>query len=142
MLEERLNKIRKATEEIHKDMKLMEKGLSVVKQTYTEHINSYKERIKNILIVGNALINSDIEISCNFQPNSKELGFIIENNLWGKNRVVGLGYYGQNLETLLLVNEKGEVTYSPNMIRYSRYKWTKDFEKFEKKLYEYIDNEI
>ena len=45
--EERLNKIKHVAEEIYKDVELRSQGMAIVRQTYIDHISTYKERIKD-----------------------------------------------------------------------------------------------
>jgi hypothetical protein len=143
-IEDRLNKIKKASEEFYKDDEIRKQGMDVLRQTYIEHISTYKERIKDLYTVVKSLY-----YSCNHFKRFVEslspydrLGFIIESNLWGDDKII-LGYYdGHTGDTLLSISEDVEIKCSPKMNNYYRYIWDKDFNRLEKRIYNYIDNEI
>lgn len=142
--EERLNKIKHVAEEIYKDVELRSQGMAVVRQTYIDHISTYKERIKDLLTVAKTLYDYIGErVVQGFSPYSG-LGFIIETNLWGDTpTTIKIGYYdGHDGITLLSIDENCEVKYSARMGDYSRYKWDRDFERLEAKVYNYVDNEL
>lgn len=145
-VEDRINKIKSVEQEICKDIELRSQGVAVVRQNYIDHISTYKDRIADLLTVAKCLYNSCGQLRdliYQFSPYGK-LGFITENSLWGDtNGNIKIGYVdGHEGTELFTVNENLEVTYSPRMSNYSRYNWDKDFERFERKFYNYIDNEI
>lgn len=139
-LEERLNKIANAKpQQKNEETKTNESNTS--KRIYINYISTYRERIEELITVGNALIDKGFNID-RFNATLLDLGFIVD-ELSNEKNILGIGYCNkENYITHLLVNKNGEAFVFPKMSGYSKYKWSRDFDKFEKKFYEYVDNEI
>lgn len=139
-LEERLNKIANVTPH-QKNEETKTNETNPAKQIYINYISTYRERIEELITVGSALLDKGFNID-RFTANLLDLGFIVD-ELSNEKNILGIGYRNkENYVTHLLVNKNGESFVSPKMSGYSKYKWSRDFDKFEKKFYDYVDNEI
>lgn len=139
----RLGKIAKAKYEKDCAEKLALEAEVNKKMNYIKHLESYCERIKELMIVANALLENGFEIGENdcfiSDGVSHKFGFIttggrICNNI----QLIGVGRCGGGVcGDDLAVNENGMVSY--NMWGTCE-DWDDKFETFEKAFYEYVDN--
>ncbi len=148
--QDRLNKIAALVEE-----RKMEK------QKILDHIASYANRIKDMLLIANTLYKNDIDISVSRFVASREkhtLGFIYNKDSEYPYCAIGVldqGYdeydcwkrmmlYADKQDNYpishgdVIINEKGIAEKFDTI--WDCEGWTKDFEEFEKKFYHYVDN--
>ena len=132
-------------------------------QKILDHIASYADRIKDMLLIANTLYKNDISVS-SFVASRKEhkFGFILNEDVGHTYSFCAIGVLEQKYDLWRL---KSHIDYNPDKpIRYPKKhgdviinekgiaekfdaiwdceSWTKDFEEFEEKFYHYVDNEI
>lgn len=157
--QERLNKIIALVAKKEEKTRLEE----IEKQKILDHIASYADRIKDMLLIANTLYKNDISVS-RFEATRKEhkFGFIRYEDDEYPNCYCAIGVLEQVYDYWRLASN---IDFNPdNPIRYPKHhgdviidekgialkfdtiwdceSWTKDFEEFEEKFYNYVDNEI
>jgi hypothetical protein len=135
------------------------------KQKILDHIASYADRIKDMLLIANTLYKNDISVSrfvAKFVASRENhiLGFIYNKDSEYPYCAIGVlnqGYDSYDCWKLMMlyankqdnypishgdiiINEKGIAEKFDTI--WDCEGWTKDFEEFEKKFYHYVDNEI
>lgn len=138
------------------------------KQKILDHIASYADRIKDMLLIANTLYKNDISVSrfvAKFvaSRNNHILGFIYNKDSEDSEYpycaigVLDQGYdrydcwkrmflYADKQDNYpishgdVIINEKGIAEKFDTI--WDCEGWTKDFEEFEEKFYNYVDNEI
>jgi hypothetical protein len=157
--QDRLNKITALVAEKEEKTRLEE----MEKQKILDHIASYADRIKDMLLIANNLYKNNISV-IRFEASRKKhtFGFILDENDEYPICYFAIGVLEQVYDYWRLM---ANIDYNPdNPIRYPKHhrdviinekgiaekfdtiwdceSWTKDFEEFEKKFYNYVDNEI
>jgi hypothetical protein len=155
--QERLNKITALVAE--KEEKVRLEGMK--KQKILDHIASYADRIKDMLLIANTLYKNDISVS-RFVATRKEhkFGFILNEDVGDTycaigvlEQVYGLWRLASNIDYNpdkpirypkhhgdVIINEKGIAEKFDTI--WDCESWSKDFEEFEERFYNYVDNEI
>ena len=135
----------------------------IEKQKILDHIASYADRIKDMLLIANTLYKNDISVS-RFEASRKKhtFGFIFDKDDDYPICYFAIGVLEQVYDCWRLASN---IDYNPdNPIRYPKHhgdviidekgialkfdtiwdceSWTKDFEEFEERFYNYVDNEI
>lgn len=155
--QDRLNKITALIAEREEKTRLEE----MEKQKILDHIASYADRIKDMLLIANTLYKNDISVR-HFVATKERNTFGFIRTTDSEHPYCAVGVLEQEYDIWRLA---AHIDFDPdNPIRYPRHhgdviinekgiaekfddiwdceSWTRDFEEFEEMFYNYVDNEI